>query len=372
MPDPAENATQTHTRELAAIMFSDVCNYTLIMGRDEDAGVRARTEHRELLRSVLPKFNGRVVDEAGDGTLSRFRSAVDAVNCARHIQASLKNVTQFQVRIGIQVGDVILSGTSVIGDGVNVASRIQALASPGGICISERVYDDIRNKPDISARSLGEKTLKNVSRPIRVYEVTDSAQPTTAVLGVVKRPLVAALVVIIASITAIVSWKLLRPAGTPAVPREAAVNPQIRSIAVLPMENLSGDPNQEYFADGMTEELTTNLAQIPSLRVMSRSATMPYKRARKSVREIAHDLNVDAVVEGSVLRSGSEVRITAQLIEGATDHHLWAESYQRDAREVLTLQREVADAIAQQVRARTAPSPPTPPAAVRSVDPQAH
>jgi len=146
----------------------------------------------------------------------------------------------------------------------------------------------------------------------------------------------------------------------------------VRSIAVLPLENLSGDPDQEYFADGMTDELITNLAQIPSLRVMSRSATMPYKRVRKSVREIAHDLNVDAVVEGSVLRSGSEVRITAQLIQGATDHHLWAQSYERDAREVLTLQREVAVAIAQQVRARTVPYPPTPLSAVRSVNPQAH
>jgi TolB-like protein/DNA-binding winged helix-turn-helix (wHTH) protein/Tfp pilus assembly protein PilF len=147
---------------------------------------------------------------------------------------------------------------------------------------------------------------------------------------------------------------------------------QVRSLAVLPLENLSGDPDQEYFADGMTDELITNLAQIPSLRVLSRSATMPYKRARKSVREIAHDLNVDAVVEGSVVRSGSEVRITAQLIQGATDHHLWAQSYERDAREVLTLQREVAAAIAQQVRARTTPSPPNPPAALRSVNPQAH
>jgi TolB-like protein/DNA-binding winged helix-turn-helix (wHTH) protein/Tfp pilus assembly protein PilF len=147
----------------------------------------------------------------------------------------------------------------------------------------------------------------------------------------------------------------------------------VRSIAVLPLENLSRDPDQEYFADGMTDELITNLAQIPSLRVLSRSATMPYKRARKSVREIAHDLNVDAVVEGSVLRSGSEVRITAQLIQGATDHHLWAQSYERDAREVLTLQREVADAIAQQVRARTVRSSPTaPPSALRSVNPQAH
>jgi TolB-like protein/DNA-binding winged helix-turn-helix (wHTH) protein/Tfp pilus assembly protein PilF len=146
----------------------------------------------------------------------------------------------------------------------------------------------------------------------------------------------------------------------------------VRSIAVLPLENLSRDPDQEYFADGMTDELITNLAQIPSLRVMSRSATMPYKRARKSVREIARDLNVDAVVEGSVLRSGSGVRITAQLIQGATDHHLWAQSYERDAREVLTLQREVADAIAQQIRARTAPSPPTPLSTVRSVNPQAH
>jgi hypothetical protein len=248
------------------------------MGRDENAGVRARAEHRDLLRSVLPKFNGRVVDEAGDGTLSSFRSAVDAVNCARHIQASLKNVAQFQVRIGIHVGDVIVSGNNVIGDGVNVASRIQALASPGRICISERVYDDIRNKPDISVRSLGEKTLKNVSRPIRVFEVTDSSHPTTAVVGVVKRPLViAALAVVIAATAATVGWKLLKPTVTPPAPREAAANPQIRSIAVLPMENLSGDPNQEYFADGMTEELITDLAKISALRVISRTSVMQFK-----------------------------------------------------------------------------------------------
>jgi TolB-like protein/class 3 adenylate cyclase len=373
MPDPAENATQTHTRELAAIMFSDVCNYTLIMGRDESAGVRARGEHRELLRSVLPKFNGRVVDEAGDGTLSSFRSAVDAVNCARHIQASLKNVAQFQVRIGIHVGDVIVSGNNVIGDGVNVASRIQALASPGGICISERVYDDIRNKPDISGRSLGEKTLKNVTRPIRVYEVTDSAQPTTAVLGVVKRPLVAALVVIIASITAIVSWKLLRPAGTPAVPREAAVNPQIRSIAVLPMENLSGDPNQEYFADGMTEELITDLAKISALRVISRTSVMQFKGERKKpLPEIAKALNVDAVVEGSVLRVGDKVRITTQLIDALADKHLWAESYERDSRDVLALQGELASAIAKQINIEVAPQERQRLKQARAVNPEAH
>jgi len=166
----------THsTRELAAIMFSDIASYTLIMGRDEEKAVRALAEHRKVLRSLLPKFSGRLIGEIGDGTLSSFHSALDAVNCAREVQSTLLGDPELQLRIGIHVGDVLFQDNNVLGDGVNVASRIHSLASPGGICISERVYDDIRNKPEIDAIPLGEKTLKNVSHPIKVYAIADAS-----------------------------------------------------------------------------------------------------------------------------------------------------------------------------------------------------
>ena len=169
MATPADLGATAATRELAAIMFSDIAGYTLIMGRDEDRALRALEEHREVLRGVLPKFNGRMIGEVGDGTLSSFHSALDAVNCAREVQANLKDDSQMQLRIGIHVGDVLFKDNTVLGDGVNVASRIHALAPPGGICISDRVYDEIRNKPEIGVKDLGEQTLKNVSRPVRVY-----------------------------------------------------------------------------------------------------------------------------------------------------------------------------------------------------------
>ena len=177
MSTPSDLSAAAATRELAAIMFSDIAGYTLIMGRDEDKALRALAEHREVLRSVLPRFNGRMIGEIGDGTLSSFHSALDAVNCAREVQASLKDDPEMQLRIGIHVGDVLFKDNTVHGDGVNVASRIHALAPPGGVCISDRVYDEIRNKPEISVKDLGEQTLKNVSRPIRVYTLAASGAP---------------------------------------------------------------------------------------------------------------------------------------------------------------------------------------------------
>jgi adenylate cyclase len=186
MSSMSETRTANPTRELAAIMFSDIAGYTLVMGRDEDKAIRALAAHRELLRDLLPRFKGRMLGEIGDGTLSSFHSAVDAVNCAREVQAALKNDPALAVRIGIHVGDVIFSPNNVLGDGVNIASRIHALAEPGGICISERVYEDIRNKPEIRAKLLGEKTLKNVSHTIKVYAITDAS--SALVLGRISGP----------------------------------------------------------------------------------------------------------------------------------------------------------------------------------------
>src|SRR5208282_1507904 len=177
MVTPADTHPAAPKRELAAIMFSDIAGYTAIMGRDEDEALRALDAHRELLRALMPKFNGRIVGEIGDGTLTSFHSAIDAVNCAREVQASLQDRPEMKVRIGIHLGDVVFSNNTVLGDGVNVASRIHALAPPGGICVSSNVHDEIRNKPGTGFKDLGEQRLKNVSRPIRVYTLTSAASP---------------------------------------------------------------------------------------------------------------------------------------------------------------------------------------------------
>jgi len=355
----SDTLTANPTRELAAIMFSDIVGYTAIMGRDEREGLRVVREHRERLRAVLPHFNGRLIGEIGDGTLSSFHSAVDAVNCARELQATLVDDPELRLRIGIHVGDVVFTDKTVLGDGVNIASRIHELAPPGGCCISERVYEEIRNKPEFHVQDLGEKHLKNVARPIRAYALTAAdapGQPRSSLRSSTdagqsrRRKFVigvgAALIVVL--IAAISAWKWIglssgwSPVG--------ARTPAIRSIAVLPLENLSGDPAQEYFADGMTDELITDLAKISGLRVISRTSVMKFKgEHREQLPEIAKALGVNTIVEGSVLRIGDKVRITAQLIDAPTDKHLWADSYERDTRDVLTLQDEVASTIAQQI-----------------------
>ena len=357
-------------------MFSDVVGYTAIMGRDEQQALRALEDHRELLRLLLPKFNGRMVGEIGDGTLTSFHSAIDAVNCAREVQASLQqDQPDLKVRIGIHFGDVVFSNNTVLGDGVNVASRIHALAPPGGICVSASIYDEVRNKPGTRFKDLGEQKLKNVSRPIRVYQVVASdlmAQPEEPRGHRRRNALIAGAGAVILAGLALVFVRLRSPA--PASPQtQSAAKRTIRSIAVLPLDNYSGDPNQEYFSDGMTDELTTDLATISALRVISRGSVMQYKGAhRPPTPEIAKALNVDAVVEGSVVRVGDKVRITAQLIDAPADRHLWAKSYERDSRDVLALQDELASAIAKEINVELTPDEQARLANSRPVDPQAH
>ena len=339
-------------------MFSDVVGYTALMGRDENEALRALDAHRDLLRSLMPKFNGRMVGEIGDGTLTAFHSAIDAVNCAREVQANLQDKPELKVRIGIHLGDVVFSNNTVLGDGVNVASRIHALAPPGGICVSANVHDEIRNKPGTRFKDLGEQRFKNVSRPIRVYQVIADgsvAQPTRASGPRSPIALIAGASVVI--LTGLVIVLIRSRSPTPAVPpTPSAAKHTINSIAVLPLDNFSGDPAQDYFADGMTDELITDLAKISALRVISRSSVMQYKGAhRRPPPEIAKALNVDAVVEGSVMRVGDKVRITAQLIDAPADKHLWAESYERDSRDVLALQDELALAIANQINVELTP-----------------
>jgi adenylate cyclase len=378
MATPPDTDAAAPKRELAAIMFSDIASYTAIMGRDEQEGLEARNSHRELLRTILPRFNGRLLGDLGDGALSSFHSAIDAVNCARALQAATGNNPQFRIRVGIHVGDVLFSDNTVLGDGVNVASRIVALTEPGRICISERVYEEIRNQRGMGVKSLGQKNLKNVSRPIGVYILSEGPDSTAAAespapTSRMKRGVALAGLGAIA-IAALAYVAVIRHAPGPNSVTTLASSPHvIRSIAVLPLDNYSGDPKQEYFADGMTDELTTDLATISQLRVISRGSVMQFKgEHRPPTPQIARLLNVDAVVEGSVLRVGDKVRITAQLIDAPADKHMWAKSFERDSRDVLALQDELASAIAREINVQLTPGEQARLTSAPTVNPAAH
>jgi adenylate cyclase len=268
----------------------------------------------------------------------------------------------------------VFFNSTVLGDGVNVASRIHALAPPGGICVSASIYDEVRNKPGTRFKDLGEQKLKNVSRPIHMYQLVAGqliAQPKKLREHGRRNALIAGAGVVILASLALV-FARLRSTAIPHPPRSAAKR-MISSIAVLPFDNYSGDPNQEYFSDGMTDELTTDLATISALRVISRGSVMQYKGAhRPTTPVIAKALNIDAVVEGSVMRIGDKVRITAQLIDAPADRHLWAKSFERDSRDVLALQDELALAIAKEINVHLTPNEQARLTSAPVVNPEAH
>ncbi len=300
-------------------MFSDVAGSTAMMAQSESAGLRARELHRQAVHTRVIQYHGEWIEAPGDETLSTFSNALDAVNCALAIQADLAADPELSLHIGIHTGDVVFRGGEIYGDGVNIASRVCAMSEPGSLCVSSEVYQSVRNQPSLKAESLGEQDFKNVGRPVPVYAIT-GAPLAPAPVGARRRGrLWLALAGAVGVLAAIGAWNWMR------LPPPAS---EIRSIAVLPLVNLSADPAQDYFVDGMTEAITADLARIGSLRVISRTSSMRYRGTDKSIPEIAKELNVDAVIEGSVLRDGERVRITAQLIHAPTDSHLWAESYE--------------------------------------------
>ncbi len=338
-------------RKLAAIMFTDIVGYTALMAQSEEKGLRVRERHRALVRPLVERYHGESIEARGDESLSTFATALDAVNCALAIEAAARDDAELKLHVGIHLGDVVVQDGEVSGDGVNVASRICALSEGGGICVSDEVQHSIQNQENVEARSLGERKLKNVPRPVGVFSITGAAAPPRFIAAVqparsprTTRWVSAGVVALV--LVALGAWWLTSRA------RDSG---PIRSIAVLPLENLSGDPEQEYFADGMTEALIGELAQISALRVISRTSVMQYKGARKPLPSIARELNVDAIVEGSVLHSANRVRISARLIRGPTDQHVWAQSYERDLEDVLVLQRQIAQAIARGVRTELTP-----------------
>jgi adenylate cyclase len=314
-------------RRLAAILSADVVGYSRLMADDESATIRRLADYREEIAVLIRQHRGRVVDTAGDNLLAEFPTALEAVRCAVEMQgvlkarnASLPPDRRMEFRMGVHLGDVAVEDQRIYGDGVNIAARLEGLAEPGGVCVSATVYEQVEKKLSVELEDLGEQTLKNIARPVHVYGV---------------RPLLV---------------KPEREAATEALPgmNELTV-PGFSgrpAIAVLPFDNLSGDPEQEYFADGIAEDLITRLSTWRSFPVIARNSSFVYRGKAVDVKQVSRELGVRYVVEGSVRKAGDHVRINTQLIDAATGHHVWAERYDRELRDIFALQDEITEAIA--------------------------
>jgi TolB-like protein/class 3 adenylate cyclase/Tfp pilus assembly protein PilF len=351
-------AEQDFKRKLTAILSADVEGYSLLMRDDEEATIRTLTTYRKAITNLIQQYRGRLVDATGDNLLSEFTSVVDAVNCAVEIQrelaernAELPDGRRMQFRIGINLGDVVEEGERIYGDGVNIAARMEGLAEGGGICISGTTYDQVKHKIGLEYEYLGEQEVKNFIEPVRAYRVL--SYPGAAAHRVIKakkavgktwRNVVVAIAVVLVVGAAVAIWNLYFRAPSvevASVEKMAYPLPDKPSIAVLPFENMSGDSKQEYFSDGITEEIITSLSKVPQLFVIARNSTFTYKNKPVKIQQVAEDLGVRYVLEGSVRRSGEQVRITAQLIDAITGNHLWAERYDRELKEIFAVQDEI-------------------------------
>src|SRR5690242_19216596 len=314
-------------RRLAAILAADVAGYSRLMGADEEGTLAALKElRRELADPKIKEHRGRIVKTTGDGLLVEFASVVDAVRSAVEVQqgmagrnAEIPADKRIEFRFGIHQGDIIIDDGGIFGDGVNLAARLEGLAEPGGICVSGVVRDEVRDKLDFTFDNMGEQSLKNIARPMRVFAVN--------IGGHLSRKPVA-------------DTGAIRPMIEPA----PLALPDKPSIAVLPFQNMSGDPEQEYFADGIAEDVITALSRYPSLFVIARNSCFTYKGRAVEVRQIGRELGVRYVLEGSLRKAGSRIRVTAQLVEAATGNHVWAERYDRDLADIFAVQDEISDA----------------------------
>ena len=346
-------------RKLAAILSADVEGYSLLMDDDEEATVRTLTTYRTAINDLVQQYRGRIVDTPGDNILAEFTSVVDAVNCAVEIQrdlaernAELPENRRMQFRIGVNLGDVIEEEGRIYGDGVNIAARVEAMAEAGGICVSGRAYDQVANKLGLEYENLGEHQVKNITTPIRVFRVLSF--PGAAAHRVVraKKTLIrkwrkaafsiAAVVVVV--IAAATIWSLyLRPLSmeVASVERMAYPLPDKPSIAVLPFENMSEDPKQDYFSDGLTDQIISGLSKVPNLFVIARNSTFTYKGTPVKIQKVAEDLGVKYVMEGSVQRTADRIRIIAQLIDATTGHHIWSERYDREQEDIFAIQDDI-------------------------------
>jgi adenylate cyclase len=304
--------TQDFKRKLTAVFSADVAGYSRLMGEDEAATVKTLEDYRQVMFSAVKQHGGRVVDSPGDNVLAEFPSVVDAVQCAVETQKELKSRNdalpehrRMEFRIGINLGDVIEKGERIYGDGVNIAARIEGLAEGGGICISRSTYEQVEHKLPLNYEDMGSHKVKNVIRPIQVYKISENL--TATVPGAKKEP-------------------------------ESTVMP---SIAIMPFVNLSGDAEQEYFSNGITEEIITSLSKTPKMLVIDRRSTFAYKGKAVDLSQIGRELGVQYILMGSVRKAGKRVRVNAQLIHAGRGEHLWAERYDRELKDIFALQDEI-------------------------------
>lgn len=343
-------------RQLAAIMFTDIVGYTAMMQQDEKQAVTAIKRHKAIIEQAVPSHQGDLIEFYGDGSLSVFSSVTEALQCAVSIQWQMQVKPAIPLRIGIHTGEILFEAGKVMGDGVNIASRLQALGSAGSILFSREVMEKIRNHPEYKPVALGVFNLKNVTNPMDVYALSGNGLkvPDIRSLSVEEKPswwsTKAARRLLIAGF--IVLGILLLLLVVLPDKHGPSFTGQEKSIAVLPFDNIGNDTLQDYFSDGITEDIITQLSKIADLKVISRTSVMQYKNSEKNIREIADELHVSAILEGSVRKVGNNLRINAQLIDANTDQHIWAEQYDRDASEVFAIQTEVAEKIAAQMNAR--------------------
>ena len=351
--------TQEIKRKLTAILSADGKGYSRLMGEDEKGTVRTLSAYREIMASLIRQHHGRVVDSTGDNLMAEFASVVDAVECSVEIQKELKTRNaelsenrRMEFRIGINLGDVIEEEGRIYGDGVNIAARIESLSEAGGICISGKAYDEVKSKLNLGYKYLGEQTVKNILEPVRAYRVLMEPEEAGKVIGEKKvkprqwqRVAFSLGVILIVIVAAAVAYFNLRPSAprveVASKEKMAFPLPDKPSIAVLPFVNMSEDPKQDFFADGMTEEIITALSKGPNLFVIARNSTFTYKGKAVKVKQVSEELGVRYVLEGSVQRSADRIRVTAQLIDALTGHHLWAERYDRDLKDIFALQDEI-------------------------------
>jgi len=354
-------ATQDFKRKLTAILSADVKGYSRLMGEDDEATVRTITAYREVITEIVQKHRGRVVDSPGDNILAEFASVIDAVSSAVEIQeelrirnAELPEERKMEFRIGVNLGDVIHEKERIYGDGVNVAARVESLAEAGGICVSGTVFDQIESKLPLGYEFLGEQGVKNISKPVRVYKALIDPESVGKVIGekrvepkVGQRVALAVGIVLLLVVGGLVIWRgASPPVEVASVDKMAYPLPDKPSIAVLPFDNLSGDPEQDYIGDSFTENIISALSYIPEMFVIARTSTSAYKGKAVKVRQVSEELGVQYVLEGSVMKADDRIRVTAQLIDAISGQHIWTDRYDRKIEDFFDLLDEIAKNVA--------------------------
>jgi adenylate cyclase len=352
-------AEEGFKRKLTAILSADVAGYSRLMAEDEAATVKTIASYREIMESLIKQHRGRVVDSPGDNVLAEFYSVVDAVQCAVAVQneiqtrnADLPDSRKMEFRIGINLGDVIDEEDRIYGDGVNIAARLEALADPGGICVSKTAFDQIETKLPLGYEYLGEQSVKNIPKPVGAYRVLMKPDAAGKVIGekrflgrFSRRTAMAAIIILVMVAGVLVSWNIYLQQSKKVEPASLEKMvfplPEKPSIAVLPFDNLSGDPEQDYIADGLTENIITGLSQIPEMFVIARNSVFTYKGKSVKIKQISEELGVKYVLEGSMQKAGDRLRVNAQLIDAIKGHHLWSEKYDRKMENFFSIQDDI-------------------------------